>query len=522
MAAAGPLGLKTTVWARRCKSFPHAEGLAGSRDGAADTRSQTRAWPETCCDATGMTRQAMRRRRRITLALIALAVAVPIAVDAGVRPRVTRLRRMVVVGDSILAGFVSGGLVKRDQKRSAPKLLARRAGVRLSQPFMSNDGVPPPLRIEDRNGNGRLDAAEVRRGTTDVGFRRGPGRRVRTLAVPGEDMTSVFERIDAEDVLSDLASGDADGRDILKFLILGLPLRDDSVSQLTRARDLRPSFLTVWLGNNEVLSMATRTRPDVVKMTPAEFGAAYRQFLGQLADTGADMAVANLPDVTRIAALRGPGSDVTECRGAGGVLEPVGPDALLSIALDEAKLPVPSCTHVLDSAEHAFVRETVVAFNDEIAAAIDEVEQDRGVTVARVDMFALFDDVATAGYDVHGDGSFVLTTDYLGGVFSLDGIHPSRTGHALIANAFIEAINARFGESIPPVDVARIAGSDPLVGNPFRPDGEVPFGVVANVDVEVEDALDAAFDRLEASADDILDDIRDRFDDLADFLDDLF
>jgi hypothetical protein len=469
-----------------------------------------------------MKRQPPSIRQWVVFTILAVAVAVPVVADAGSRTRVTRLRRMVVVGDSLLAGFVSGGLVKRDQKRAAPKLLARRAGVRLSQPYMSNDGVPPPLQIDDRNGNGRLDAAEVRRGTTDIGFRKGPGRRVRNLAVPGEDMTSVFDRLDAEDVIADLATGDADGRDILKFLILGLPLRDDSVSQLTRALDLRPSFLMVWLGNNEVLSMATRTRPDVVKMTPAEFGAAYRQLLGRLADTGADMAVANLPDVTRIAALRGPGDEVTECRGAGGIVEPVEPDARLSIALDESKLPVPGCQHVLDSAEHAFVRETVVAFNDEIATAIDEVEQNRGVTIARVDMFALFDDVATNGYDVHGDGSLVLTTDYLGGVFSLDGIHPSRTGHALIANAFIEAINARFSEAIPPVDVARVAARDPLVGNPFRPDDEAPFGVVANIDVEIEDALDAAFDRIEAEADEILDDILGRFDELVDFFDDLF
>jgi hypothetical protein len=46
--------------------------------------------------------------------------------------------------------------------------------------------------------------------------------------------------------------------------------------------------------------------------------------------------------------------------------------------------------------------------------------------------------------------------------------------------------------------------------------------VVANVDVEIEDALDAAFDRIEAAADDILDDVLDRFEDLADFVDGLF
>ena len=464
----------------------------------------------------------MSTSTRITLAAVALVVCLPLLVDGGPGDRGRLLRRMVVVGDSILAGFVSGGLVKRDQKRSAPRLLARRAGVGLSQPYMTNDGVPPPLRIVDRDDDGRLDPEEVRRGTTDLGFRSAPGKRVRNLAVPGEDMTSVFERLDGEDVISNLVSGDADGRDVLKFLILGLPLRDDSVSQLTRARDLRPSFLMVWLGNNEVLSMATRTRPDVVDMTPAEFGAAYRLFLVRLAETGADMAVANLPDVTRIAALRPPAGEVTECRLPGGALEPVTDDALLSIALEPSELPIPSCAHVLDAAEQAEVRATVEAFNAEIAAAIAEVEQSHGVMIAEVDMFGLFDQIAETGYDAQGDGSLVLTTDYLGGVFSLDGIHPSRTGHALIANAYIEAINARFGESIPLVNVARVAARDPLVGNPYRPEGVVPFGVVVEPDVEAEDALDEAFDRIEEELDDVLDDLTDRFDEFEDFIDDLF
>jgi phospholipase/lecithinase/hemolysin len=168
------------------------------------------------------------------------------------------------------------------------------------------------------------------------------------------------------------------------------------------------------------------------------------------------------------------------------------------------------------------VRETVVAFNDEIAGAITEVEQSHGVRIARVDTFALFDDLATNGYDVAGDGGLVLTTHYLGGVFSLDGIHPTRTGHALIANAFIAAINARFGEAIPAANVARIARRDRLVGNRFRPAGEPPFGVVADVDVEVADSLDAALARVEDSADDIVHDLRRSFGRFRHFLDGIF
>jgi lysophospholipase L1-like esterase len=40
-----------------------------------------------------------------------------------------------------------------------------------------------------------------------------------------------------------------------------------------------------------------------------------------------------------------------------------------------------------------------------------------------------------------------------GGYFSLDGVHPNPRGQALIANEFIRSINARFGSTLPPVDI---------------------------------------------------------------------
>ena len=56
-----------------------------------------------------------------------------------------------------------------------------------------------------------------------------------------------------------------------------------------------------------------------------------------------------------------------------------------------------------------------------------------------------------------------LTTDFLGGLFSLDGIHPTNTGYAIIANEFIKALNHRFHAGIPPVDVEAVLSDDPLV-----------------------------------------------------------
>jgi hypothetical protein len=56
-----------------------------------------------------------------------------------------------------------------------------------------------------------------------------------------------------------------------------------------------------------------------------------------------------------------------------------------------------------------------------------------------------------------------LTTDFLGGVFSLDGVHPTNTGYAIVANAFIKTLDRTFAAHIPPLSVERVAQADPLV-----------------------------------------------------------
>lgn len=439
----------------------------------------------------------------ICLAILALCLPA-----GNARAGVYRLRRMVVIGDSLLAGFASGGLVgvgNPKQPDSAPAFIARRAHVRLPLPLMSAPGVPPPLAIVDDDGNGRLARGEVRHTQNGLGFRSDPKQGTRNLAVPGEDIQSLFETIDSQDIAGQVVSGDVKGRDVLKFLILDLPPRSGSVSQLSRARDLHPSFLLVWIGNNDVLEMATSTDPGAVTMTAAAFGVRFHALLDTLADTHAGMAVANLPDPTAIAALRRAADDVTSCVKADASTQPVAPDDLLSIDLDPAQLPSPRCSKVLDATERAAIRATVVAFNAEIATAITDTEQARGIPIALVDVFTTFDQLGTTGVDLDGDGTPDLTTRYLGGIFSLDGIHPTRTGNALVANAFIAAIDARFGESIPPVDIARIAAGDPLAHSAFRPSGEVPFGLIG--DSEGDD-LESFFTKSYTRISDHIDDIR--------------
>jgi hypothetical protein len=426
------------------------------------------------------------------------------------------LRRMVVVGDSVLAGFASGGFVEFGQPgqfHSAPALLARRARVALPLPAMERPGVPAPYRIVDANRNRQLDSGEIRRTTNEIGFRDHTRRLARNLAVPGEDMTSLLEEISPRDVASDIVSGNVDGRRALKFLVLGFPLQDEGVTQLSRAREASPTFLMVWMGNNDVLGGATQTNPGVETLTPAQFGQLFRTMLNSLADTGAPMAVANLPDPTGIAALRRAAGDVTACRTPAAGTQPVAADDLLSVDLDPALLPTPPCGKVLDANERAAIGARVDAINLEIAAAIGAVEQVRGVAIAPVDIHDLFERARRDGVDVNGDGSPDLTTRYLGGMFSLDGVHPTRTANALIANAYIDAINARFGESIPPLSIARVASRDRLTRSRYRPSGEPPFGLID------ESATDDVADFFPNLFDDVADGAEDLGNDLEDILD---
>ncbi|MDO1502363.1 G-D-S-L family lipolytic protein [Winogradskyella maritima] len=64
---------------------------------------------------------------------------------------------------------------------------------------------------------------------------------------------------------------------------------------------------------------------------------------------------------------------------------------------------------------------------------------------AFLDANTLLNNLSTAGIDT---GDFVLTSDLvLGGAFSLDGVHPTARGYALIANEMMKAIDATYGSN---------------------------------------------------------------------------
>ena len=93
----------------------------------------------------------------------------------------------------------------------------------------------------------------------------------------------------------------------------------------------------------------------------------------------------------------------------------------------------------LTASETAEVKTATVAFN----TSIQNLASAKGL--AFVDANAILTQVANGGLVVSG---YTMTSTYVtGNSFSLDGVHPSPKGYALIANKFLEAINATYGSN---------------------------------------------------------------------------
>ena len=106
---------------------------------------------------------------------------------------------------------------------------------------------------------------------------------------------------------------------------------------------------------------------------------------------------------------------------------------------------------VLIPEEQAEIKAATDDFNTTIAAAAS------AAGLAFVDANMLIEDLAAGGVT---DGDFTLTASLVtGGAFSLDGIHPTARGNALVANEFMKAIDATYGSNF------ELSGSLVNIGN---------------------------------------------------------
>jgi lysophospholipase L1-like esterase len=237
-------------------------------------------------------------------------------------------------------------------------------------------------------------------------------------------------------------------------------------TELQLAASLKPTTAILWVGSNDVLF---KLLFGLAPTDPATFKYFYNIAAATMAQTSGHLVLANIPDVTLTAYLTSvpqlsailnlPVSTVELVFG----LQPgdmVTPYAFPLIQANVAPLPdsIPQgplvIPVVIRASTLATIRADVTAYNATIAAEAKAT----GATL--VDIWSLVNSLAANGVEVGGQR---LTTNFGGGLFSLDGVHPTNTGYAIIANEFIKTMNQTIQAGIPPISVEQVSKTDPLL-----------------------------------------------------------
>jgi hypothetical protein len=382
---------------------------------------------------------------------------------------------VAAVGTSISAGYQSAGLVDRHQIHSFPALFAAQVGMTVmhdgkgSFTFngISHDGIAPLLKIQSidplviNNAGQTGGAPENQEQQTDY----------HNLAIPGQlavdFVDSTYYTVDPNPVR---------GAGYNKtYFNLVYRSRGLGVQQLARRA---PTFVTYELGLNEVLSATLNGNANI--FPTATFIAAQQAGLNSIhaALPNTKVAIFNIPDVEAIpycttfppvtlstltgtpVALLGPGN--APLAPGDRVLLPAA--AVLATGqgfpLDGYNYVNPAAPGtgvglpgnlVLDESEQASIATSVIGMNDALASYV-AANPDWTVLV---DMNALLRQIDAEGYTI---GSTHYTGDFVtGGLFSLDGVHPNDLAHAILCNLLIDAVNGKWGSTIPHLNLSEYA-----------------------------------------------------------------
>lgn len=371
-------------------------------------------------------------------------------------------QRYVSLGNSITAGYQSGGINDSTQQRSYAVLLAKQMGTRFAYPALANPGCPPPV-----------DTFTTQHRVTPKGFptstanscylRSNTVATLNNVAVPGATTLD-------PDLVSSTVSPNAN---LLTQLILG------GENQVQRAREANPTFASVWIGNNDVLvaavsGMLTPTAGVSPGITSkATFQANYDKLIADLTAGNTNLKgvligvvnVINAPVLFSAQVLQSPAFLGALSQAAG---KPVTADpttctptsqSLISFQIvaairagqhpstiycEKTAQPPIGDIFVLDSQELATITDFVTTMNGYINTKA------QSIGFAYLDPNRALDSLkALTPSQIPATGpNFTAPTNPFGKWISLDGVHPSSAAHQLITNYLIDAINAKYATSL--------------------------------------------------------------------------
>lgn len=389
--------------------------------------------------------------------------------------------KYIAVGNSLTAGFADGGLYLEGQQVAFPNLIAQQlkshGGGEFSSPLFSE---------AQSNGSGylRLKALEngrpVTESVTDKLAYTAAGvlakyteSEINNLGIPGM-------RLDHSGVALVSAAN-------MYFTRLLPDAEVGKKSYQDFADNRNHTFFSFWLGNNDVLGYATN---GAVNDNPAgttvltslpTFKAVYTQFITQLTANGQKGVVATIPDVTTVpyfttvtrkalldaaSALAGrPISDIYIATKT--IPRPATDNDLFVLpfsALAPSLLGEPNAAqapygfhpanpiedkYVLDTDEAASIKAHIIELNK----IIKEIARSKDLAVADANAF-----LTRLKTGILYNGVSVSSAYITGSAFSLDGIHLTPMGNAIMANLVIDAINAKYGTRIEKVDATGYRG----------------------------------------------------------------
>lgn len=253
------------------------------------------------------------------------------------------------------------------------------------------------------------------------------------------------------------------------------------ITQVGAAVALRPAVTTVWLGSNDILKFAL-SGGAFPATDPTAFYNDTVSVIRQLQAAGSKVAVSNLLDVLEASYFTSPAgltqiitAHVLTATGSLPAAQAAATSYGAQVAAQGLQtggyLTLSGLLHTLqavglhqavtfaagDVIPAAFASQ-IQGLNDAYNASIARAATTTGATL--VDVNSIYKHInAAGGYPVNPPKC--CSPLFGGGLTSADGIHPSNTGYAIIANTFISALDSAFGLTIPPVNVAAIYAGDP-------------------------------------------------------------
>lgn len=431
----------------------------------------------------------------IAAGLSLLASCKPEIETAKPTPGTADFSRYIAVGNSLTAGYADGGLYLEGQLNSYPSIIAKQmasvGGGAFTQPLFNADQANGSgyLKLTGFSATGSPVTASV---TTNLAVRG-------AATIPGFGTVILYTKY-----LGDINNYGVPGIKLQQITyapygnlngFFERMLPGNAGTNTTTYLDFvtaKPfTFFTNWLGNNDALGYATAGGASDALTDKAQFTALYNLSVAKLTAAGQKGACATIPDVTAIpyfntvtvgailAGVQKTAPTVTALyinarSGADIGTTAYGPRAataadLVVLTFPTSKIGQPVAVpgvgnvpygltpyapienqYVLDANEVSLVKDYVTAYNTSIKAAAAT----KGLAV--FDAYTFLNNIKANGMVV--DGVSVNSNYISGGIFSLDGVHLTPRGYALVANEFIKAINKQYGSNIPAANVSAYNG----------------------------------------------------------------